>query len=199
MELLLQNHQVASATTPQRTTLSPHNISLTISDSALRVLVAAFKHCRCGSAAALALDKTTLLPAPSQCVPPLDQYCCAMQRKSNKPQAQNAPQCYFHDIQGRSARTQNTLTPIPSLSDPCLAVRAARALHTLANGCKNHAAPRVFCFDHAAHAIAQTLTETRFAAWDAEVQHRGSSTLECLEHNRKAAAVRAPCCTYTRY
>ena len=172
------------------------------SESALRVFVAALKPCRRGAAAAatgtLSSNKTTLLPAPSQCVLPLDHDCCAMQRKSNKSQAQNARQCCFHDIQDRSARTQNTLTPIPSLSDPCQAVRAARALHTLANGCKNHAAPRVVCFDLAAHAIAQTLTEKRFAAWDAEAQHRGSSTLECLEHNRKAAAVRAPCCTYAR-
>ena len=132
--MLLQNHQVASETTPWRITSSPLKLLLVTSESALRVFVAALKPCRRGAAAAatgtLSSNKTTLLPAPSQCVLPLDHDCCAMQRKSNKSQAENDRQCCFHDIQDRSARTQNTLTPIPSLSDPCQAVRAARALHT---------------------------------------------------------------------
>ena len=138
----LRNYQVASATTPLRLEFCPHKCVVNTSDSAARVLVTAFtfKKCRRGAAAVLSsakqLSTLLLLKANS----PSINTAVGCNVKMNRLKAQGAPQCCIRDIGGCCASTQNTLVPIPSISDPCSAVRTAHALRKLANGYKNHGA-----------------------------------------------------------
>lgn len=110
----LRNYQVASAATPLQ--------------------------CRRGAAAVLSsakqLSTLLLLKANS----PSINTAVGCNVKMNRLKAQGAPQCCIRDIGGCCASTQNTLVPIPSISDPCSAVRIAHALRKLANGYKNHGA-----------------------------------------------------------